>query len=80
MKKRYPELEIQDIRIFLGASAPADAGTRTGGGHSVQVGADHTVDPIANLGGAEKIPKDIEKTQEYKDFKKMLGRLKKGTK
>ena len=69
MKRRYPELDIKDIRIFLGtgvAAAPVDDN------HRDKRRAD---DPVNDTG---ETAEDVENTQEYLDFKKMLKRLRKG--
>ena len=59
MKKRYPELDIQDIRIFLGTVSKRD----------------QIVNPVSHNVETEKTGEDLEDTQEYQDFKNMLLRL-----
>ena len=61
IKKKYPELDIRDIRIFLGASPSREIPTRT--------------ERIRQHSPPET--KEIENTEEYREFKKMLQRLKK---
>ena len=99
MKKRYPELEIRDIHIFLGAGASGGgaAGAAANGGDGMLTGAARQAgkpdttrgegragpdgsrnNRTAGTPEAEKPPENTETTKEYKDFKKMLGRLRKG--
>ena len=67
IKKRYPELGIRDIRIYVGSST---------GGRAPAVAAAER-----NIGGEGDTPEekgrteDTEETQEYLEFKKMLRRL-----
>ena len=51
----------------MGTSVAAAAGAS--GGRETHVDDKRTVDPIAYSTEAEKVPEDIEKTQEYKDFR-----------
>jgi hypothetical protein len=71
MKKRYPELEIVDMRMVL-----YDGSARGAGGRSErpdeQAGGKGSGD-----GSSDKQRADIEETEEYRDFKAMLERLKK---
>lgn len=61
IKKRYPELDIRDIRIFLAAAPKSEKAPRA--------------ERTRQHRSPEK--EDIENTEEYQNFKKMLQRLKK---